>query len=1248
MEIFKTKAKTISLLIIFMLCSVLIANLCFSWQSNLIYAHDMDVAEFLDGNSKITVENPAGQGNSTLFSGTSVEALGTVAGKPLNFNVYGKGEKDVDALSAITFVGNNGYVEEDLLLHLDSKNNTGTGYDPLAAVWVDLTGNGHDATLFGGAATTWSADKGLQTSGNKASYAKIESTNLKPQYVTMEWVGIDNTEVNTEVEYFSNFEYGGHGIFKQATNNIVGGGFHYGGKYNHTGGPVREIGRKLYIAITYDGNFIKSYIDGVLVGNQSLSGTINFNATAPYAIGADPTAAGITSGNALKGSTFAVRMYDRALTKEEIAQNYVADKDKYDIDPGTPSNTVIIGDSFNGVLQGALAEGLGYSYGGKDYTYKAPDGTKWVADYIEVNQKAGTVNLIRNFDETTGDLLATPTSTPISTLSGDGKKLLDMQTTEFSTYLSNEEGAWMDGIIGPVIDFNYSVNAGGYDGDLLPAGKTGTLSLFGLDNDISLTFASHENGSVSWFNGVNFIYSGIVSDYGTKISARTILLHSNVLKNLTESSGAYTINLDLAFAVGAPNNVTVSVVEGVSGTSEIGGNATDEITFFAGNTVAIKINFNTALYNFGAYSLFKGDGVTSAVVNTDYEINTAVDATSLMKIKVINDIVIKYTLAIKSYDVQILGKTTNGENVDFYGMILAGNFSSKVSHDEGGEGYLTSIPLSALKVAPDHFENESLYVFSHFLCNGKIITSSQLAIFTNELQLENNEKIDGKFTIFAVYQKKFIVKVDFQLPGESTRGANSYSVIAQTSPVYYDTYGYGIDGWAVNENETAIVEIEPDVRYTILLIQGNTNGQALPSSPNVLILTMNQSFGISVVLKHNEIEVGFFIDVFDYYPVGANHHEIVSSEYVTSNVVGVASSSTFISVDSHPEQTLTLEQLKLGLADFRVYRTSDVADIGLRIRNTRTGQYEILTSGYLNINAAVDGDGYDFFDKYVDANGKCKIVLFVVKQYVVNLNTKDFAYDNDQLMFSSELGWYTVSFDNGAYEYSEEGTFMVDFGTEITLNAFLETNGHCRFFGFNVDGIDVGESFTTYAFDIRDRTRVSAGFEKIVYTLNLTTSSTNGKLETTEISATIGTKISISFSPNGVYEVADWKMAGFTFDELKALCPDVKLSGGTLSFTATSLFLNELAFVGNQTEIDNNISTKLTGAFMGIMFGGGSALIVLVLIVTILILRSIKLKREKMEKEAEINNMKRKFNVSGEIAALRGKNSVPQTEDIRK
>lgn len=83
---------------------------------------------------------------------------------------------------------------------------------------------------------------------------------------------------------------------------------------------------------TYDGSFQKLYVNGSSIGSSTLTGSITYDpSNTKLLIGADYNGPGLEGGFAFpaNGNMGSVKIYNRALTAQEIRQNFNATKKRY-------------------------------------------------------------------------------------------------------------------------------------------------------------------------------------------------------------------------------------------------------------------------------------------------------------------------------------------------------------------------------------------------------------------------------------------------------------------------------------------------------------------------------------------------------------------------------------------------------------------------------------------------------------------------------------------------------------------------------------------------------------------------------------------------------------------------------------------------------------------------------------------------------------------------------------------------------
>lgn len=230
------------------------------------------------------------------------------------------------------------YVTNGLILHYDAINNTGNGHDNNATVWKDLSGNGNDGNLVNmnnTAGSGWDSDSLILDGVDDYVHAKnpaFTSIGDKPN-ITVEVVSSKETvsygavlsftlRVNeiaymdlwTATDDYRLYE----AIFSGQTENDK--------KVNFS---IGEYQLNKYNLITYgkdDKNYF-AYLNGQYKEGEQVSdmdiGWTNDN----LVIGASANC-----DYPFKGRIKSIRIYNRALTAEEIIQNYNIDKDRYNLE----------------------------------------------------------------------------------------------------------------------------------------------------------------------------------------------------------------------------------------------------------------------------------------------------------------------------------------------------------------------------------------------------------------------------------------------------------------------------------------------------------------------------------------------------------------------------------------------------------------------------------------------------------------------------------------------------------------------------------------------------------------------------------------------------------------------------------------------------------------------------------------------------------------------------------------------------
>lgn len=130
---------------------------------------------------------------------------------------------------------------------------------------------------------------------------------------------------------------------------------------------LNETNKFKHIVCTYDGSHIKIYINGILKNSTSKTGAITDNAS-NFTIGGDGT-----GSRYYDGQIGFVRLYEGALTAEQVAQNYLATKNDYPNGFNVTNNNAIFDNTdkaftFNGSNQYFYNSNYPLNFGTSDYT----------------------------------------------------------------------------------------------------------------------------------------------------------------------------------------------------------------------------------------------------------------------------------------------------------------------------------------------------------------------------------------------------------------------------------------------------------------------------------------------------------------------------------------------------------------------------------------------------------------------------------------------------------------------------------------------------------------------------------------------------------------------------------------------------------------------------------------------------------------------------------------------------------------
>ena len=304
----------------------LVSISCVYTQSGTVY--DTDSLDSLKSDLVVTAhmsDSTTQTVTAYTLSGTLTQGTSTITvsygGKTTTFNV--------------TVTASPQYVTDGLIAYWDGIDNTGSGHDSSALKWVDLV-NGYELNLRETTYTTWGTDcinfagdktQGLYTDTQlwtKSSTATIEFV-LKPEATSTQVVGnfdVDATGTSGVSNKTSR-------RFVLYADNTIGFRGASGNTYTNSASALTAI-RKMVAEYT-DFTVDNAWVNGTALSLSSNTHSLTFSNTPQYRIGIENLQNGANNTYPLTGSIYAIRVYNRKLTSEELAKNLNYDNTRFSL-----------------------------------------------------------------------------------------------------------------------------------------------------------------------------------------------------------------------------------------------------------------------------------------------------------------------------------------------------------------------------------------------------------------------------------------------------------------------------------------------------------------------------------------------------------------------------------------------------------------------------------------------------------------------------------------------------------------------------------------------------------------------------------------------------------------------------------------------------------------------------------------------------------------------------------------------------
>lgn len=230
----------------------------------------------------------------------------------------------------------NDYTKNGLVLHYDGINNTGNGHDNSATVWKDLSSSGNDATL--------NTDNSFDNNScvfQKTNNSGISITNPLKYGVnsgfTIECIAKSNTvdisdlennnlrdwfwEIKNDDSNFMQFVRSSFGVYNM--NVLLDNSKYFYDSIAQNGIVISQL--------VVNNSKITHYYDGNLTSEKSSTNEILNTLLSINSIDLGYAHWNNNSILNLNGNIYSFRVYNRALTEEEIKQNYRVDKIRFGI-----------------------------------------------------------------------------------------------------------------------------------------------------------------------------------------------------------------------------------------------------------------------------------------------------------------------------------------------------------------------------------------------------------------------------------------------------------------------------------------------------------------------------------------------------------------------------------------------------------------------------------------------------------------------------------------------------------------------------------------------------------------------------------------------------------------------------------------------------------------------------------------------------------------------------------------------------
>ena len=221
---------------------------------------------------------------------------------------YGNETSNESNSKVIYETANMDYIQDGLVLLLDGIKNSRGGHSTNTNIWEDLSGNNYDVTM-----------ENITINDNSMYFSETDSimySSNSIDAVSVEMV-LELEESSKDSQYIASFG-SPYKILAWTPNDT---GFSLGHQKKRY--LVENLYTKNYIMAKYNPDAM--YLNGKKLENNVAYTSWSVSAKYPFMV------SGYANGFRLKGKIYSIRVYNRALTEDEINHNYQMDKKRFGI-----------------------------------------------------------------------------------------------------------------------------------------------------------------------------------------------------------------------------------------------------------------------------------------------------------------------------------------------------------------------------------------------------------------------------------------------------------------------------------------------------------------------------------------------------------------------------------------------------------------------------------------------------------------------------------------------------------------------------------------------------------------------------------------------------------------------------------------------------------------------------------------------------------------------------------------------------